>query len=138
MKRYKTITVSRRVKLLAIHFVHNNVADITCKVRKRRKPKKTIKPGTLTFLEFGNVVAWGNDSQSFRPITFRLIHKLWFAKDNFLSKEDIREYIMQDEDARSNTMRVHVFNARQGMESVGVPYQIITIRGEGYRLVARF
>ena len=60
MKQYKTVTVSRRVKLLDVHFVHNNVADITCKYKKRirNKPPKPKVPDDASVIvsEDGNFI----------------------------------------------------------------------------------
>ena len=42
-RKYKTVTVSRRVKVKNLNFINGNLADITYKMRKRIKPVKVEK-----------------------------------------------------------------------------------------------
>ena len=46
-KHYKTITVTKRVRVKDLHFIKGNLADIT--FQERRRVKKPVKPGELTF-----------------------------------------------------------------------------------------
>jgi len=52
MERYKTITVSRRVKLMDFHRINDKLTDITYKMRKRVKPPKP-KPALPNDANFG-------------------------------------------------------------------------------------
>ena len=91
----------------------------------------------LTFYENGHIIAWGNDSEHFRPSTFRFLQQLWLATDNTLSKEDVRQDVIGDEYASDLAVR-HVINkARKELENVGFPYEIETLRGKGYKLKHR-
>ena len=42
-RKYKTITVSRHVKVKNLNFINGNLADITYKTRKQIKPVKVEK-----------------------------------------------------------------------------------------------
>ena len=42
-RKYKTVTVSRRVKVKNLNFINGNLADITYKTRKRINPVKVEK-----------------------------------------------------------------------------------------------
>jgi len=90
----------------------------------------------LTFYENGYIVSWGDDSEHFRPSTFRLLQQLWFAEDHTLSKEDVRQDVNEDELASDVAVRIVVNKARQALEELEFPYEIETIRGKGYRLKA--
>lgn len=88
----------------------------------------------LTFYDGGNVIAWGNDSERFTPMTYRLLQQLWLAPDRFLSKEDMRELVNEDEYASDEAVWTCLKRARQDIGAVNFPYEIETIRGKGYRL----
>lgn len=88
----------------------------------------------LTFYQNGHIIAWGDDSEHFRPSTFRLLQGLWFAPDHTLSKEDICQDVIGDEFASEIAIR-HVINkARQELAMVEFPYEIETLRRKGYSL----
>jgi len=88
----------------------------------------------LTFYEGGNVIAWGDDSESFTPSTFRLVQQLWYTPDRFLSKEDFREGVQEDDESKNGSIRTCISRARDELEAVEFPYEIKTERGKGYRL----
>ena len=90
----------------------------------------------LTFYENGHVIAWGDDSEHFRPSTFRLVQQLWQAAERTLSKEDVRQDTIFDEDAKPESLRTLIKNARRELEAVYFPYEIETLWGKGYRLKA--
>ena len=88
----------------------------------------------LTFYENGHVIAWGNDSEHFRPSTFRLLLQLWLDPNHTLTKEDVCQDVIEDGYASDIAVR-HVINkARKELESVEFPYEIETQWGTGYRL----
>jgi len=88
----------------------------------------------LTFYDSGHIIAWGNDSEHFRPSTYRLIQQLYFAPDRTLSKEDVRERVNEDEEASDGAIRHVLCDARQEMANVEFPYEIETLWGKGYKL----
>ena len=88
----------------------------------------------LTFYENGHVIAWGDDSEHFRPSTFRLLQQLWLAPDRTLSKEDMCQDVIEDEYASDRAVRLVIHKARKELENVEFPYEIETLQGEGYRL----
>jgi len=102
-----------------------------------RPDEKPEEIGTeLTFYENGYIISWGDDSEHFRPSTFRLLQQLWFAEDHTISKEDVRQDVNEDELASDTAVRLVVNKARQALDELEFPYEIETIRGKGYRLKA--
>ena len=91
----------------------------------------------LTFYENGHVIAWGDDSESFTAATFELLRQLWIASDHTLSKEDIRQHVIEDDEATDNAVWLRLKNARQELDALEFPYEIETLRGKGYRLTTR-
>jgi len=89
----------------------------------------------LTFYENGHVIAWGDDSECFAPATFELIRQLWFASNRFLSKEDVRQDVMCNDDASAEALRTLIKEARKELITVGFPYEIETLWSKGYRLI---
>jgi DNA-binding response OmpR family regulator len=90
----------------------------------------------LTFYENGHVIAWGNDSEHFSPSTFRLVQQLWHAADHFISKEDVREAVQEDEESSPGSIRTCLSRAREELGNVDFPYKIETVHSKGYRLTA--
>ena len=88
----------------------------------------------LAFYENGRVIAWGNDSEHFRPSTFRLLQQLWFTPDRFLTKEDICQDVIEDVYASDLAIRLVINKARKELNNVEFPYEIETVQGRGYRL----
>ena len=90
----------------------------------------------LTFNEKGHIISWKDKSERFTPSTFRLVQQLWLAPDHTLSKEDVREGVNEDEYASNEAVWTCLKRARKEMEAVNFPYEIETLRGKGYRLIA--
>ena len=88
----------------------------------------------LTFYEGGNVIFWGSGSESFTPSTFRLVKQLWFAPDCTLSKDGVRQEVIEDKHASEESIWTCVKRARQELEALDFPYEIETLHGKGYRL----
>ena len=88
----------------------------------------------LAFYENGRVIAWGNDSEHFRPSTFRLLQQFWLAPDHFLTKEDICLDVIEDEFASDLAIRLVINKARKELGNAEFPYAIETVQGRGYRL----
>ena len=85
----------------------------------------------------GHVIAWGDDSEHFSPASFGLLQQLWHAPGHTLSKEDIRQDVIEDYEATDNAIWLRINSARQELRNVEFPYEIETLRGKGYRLTAR-
>ena len=88
----------------------------------------------LAFYENGHIISWGNASERFSPSTFRLLQQLWFAPNRFLTKDEVREDVNEDEFASDEAVWACLKRARQELESIDFPYRIETLRGRGYRL----
>ena len=138
-KHYKTITVTRtkRVRVKDLHFINGNLADITFQERRRVRIKKPVKPGELTFHENGCTIVWEDDSIRLSPATFRLVQQLWITPDRFLSKEDVRQDVIEDHDAHESTLRTRIKEARRELKKGHFPYEVVTVHGKGYRLASR-
>ena len=140
-RKYKTETISfRNVRLLDLHLVkqRGGIVNITFERRKRIRVRKPITPGELTFHDKGNTIVWEEDSLCCSPATFMLVFYLWRAPNRFLSKEEMRENVVQDDDASDLVLRGRIKQARQELRDGDFPYKIITERGKGYRLTSRF
>ena len=88
----------------------------------------------LSFYENGHIIAWGDDSEHFRPSTFRLVQQFWCDPDRTLSKDDICQDVIEDEYASYLAVRLVINKARRELENVAFPYKIETLQGKGYRL----
>ena len=140
-RKYKTETISlRNVRLLDLHVVkqRGGIVNITFERRKRIRVRKPITPGELTFHDKGNTIVWEEDSLCCSPATFMLVFYLWRAPNRFLSKEEMRENVVQDDDAKDSVLRERIGRARKELRDGNFPYKIITEQGKGYRLVSRF
>ena len=71
------------------------------------------------------------------PATFQLVFQLWETPERFLSKETLKEVVMDDEEAGENSVRERVRKARRELQEADFPYEIETKRGKGYLLVPR-
>jgi DNA-binding response OmpR family regulator len=90
----------------------------------------------LVFYENGHIIAWGDDSEHFTPSTFRLLRQLWCAPDHFVSKEDIRQDVQEDEYSTPEALRTLIKAARKELKVVDFPYEIETRWNKGYRIIA--
>ena len=132
MKGYKTVT--KRIRIKSLHLIKGNLYDVTFQVRKR--VKKPVKPGLLVFHSNGYTIVWEDDSVRLSPATFQLVRQFWTAPDRFLSKEDVRQDVVEDEDASETVLRGLIAKARKELKAAGFPHEIVTEWGKGYRFVA--
>ena len=89
----------------------------------------------LTFHENGQIIAWENNCERFTPATFRFVQQLWIASGYTLSREDVRQYVIENKEASNEAVWQCLKRARQELKSVGFPYEIETLRGKGYLLI---
>jgi DNA-binding winged helix-turn-helix (wHTH) protein len=64
------------------------------------------------------------------------LQQLWDAQNHTLSKEDVRQDVIEDEDATDDAIRNCVTRARKELENVKFPYVISSLPRKGYRLIA--
>ena len=83
-----------------------------------------------------HIVVWENQHHVFSAGTYTLLKQFFEVPDMTLSKEDIRQDVLGDDDAREGSVRQCVLEARREIERIGFPYRIETITRKGYRLVA--
>ena len=83
-----------------------------------------------------NIIAWQGRQHVFSPSTYTLLKLFFHAPGMMLSKEDVRQDVMQDEYAREGSLRQCISVARQELRRHHFPYRIETIIRKGYRLVA--
>jgi DNA-binding response OmpR family regulator len=134
MKRYKIETVVLNdVRLVS--WVRGKFGSGTLTYQKRKRVKKPVVPGELTFHNETNTIIWTESSVSCTPATFQLVFQLWETTERFLSKETMKEVVMDDEEAQEHTVRERVRKARKELRDAEFPYEIETVRGKGYRLV---
>ena len=92
-------------------------------------------PITCRFCEDG-IVAWQNQQHVFRPCTYTLLQQFFEAPNRTLSKEDVRQDVLFDDDASEGSVRQCIWEARKELRRYQFPYRIETIVRKGYRLVA--
>ena len=81
------------------------------------------------------VVVWKEQPHVFCPGTYNLLQQFFAAPNMTLSKEDIRQDVLHDDDAKEGSIRQCISEARKELERSGFPYRIETITRKGYRLI---
>jgi len=89
----------------------------------------------LIFCE-DSIIVWQNSPHVFSPCTYTLLKQFFDAPDMTLSKEDVRQDVLCDDDAREGTVRQCILEARKELRRNQFPYRIETITRKGYRLIA--
>ena len=82
-----------------------------------------------------NIIVWNNRQHVFSPSTYTLLKQFFEVPNMFLSKEDVRQDVLYDNDAREGSVRQCILEARKELKRLGFPYRIETIIRKGYRLV---
>jgi DNA-binding winged helix-turn-helix (wHTH) protein len=83
-----------------------------------------------------NIVAWQDQQHVFRPSTYNLLRQFFDAPNMILSKEDVRQDVLNDDEASEGSIRQCILEARKELRRHGFPYRIETIVRKGYRLIA--
>jgi DNA-binding winged helix-turn-helix (wHTH) protein len=96
---------------------------------------ETDVPLVCRFCEDG-IVIWKDRSHVFSPTTYMLLKQFFETSDRVLSKEDVRQDVLGDDDAREGSLRQCILAARKELHRHQFPYRIETIMRKGYRLVA--
>ena len=121
MKRYEVKTiVLNDVKLVSWARGKNGTGTLT--IQKRKRLKKPVIPGELTFHNATHAIIWDESSMGCTPSTFQLIFQLWETPERFLSKETMKEIVMDDEEAKDPTVRESVRKARKELLNAEFPY----------------
>jgi len=89
----------------------------------------------LIFCE-DHIIVWNDRPNVFSPCTYTLLKQFFEAPDRMLSKEDVRQDVLCDDDAREGSVRQCILEARKELRRNQFPYRIETITRKGYRLVA--
>jgi len=92
-------------------------------------------PILCQFCEDG-IIIWQNRQHVFNPSTYTLMKQFFDAPNMMLSKEDIRQDVLNDDDASEGSLRQCILEARKELRRTGFPYRIETIIRKGYRLIA--
>jgi len=82
------------------------------------------------------IIVWEDHQHVFSPNTYTLLQQFFAASNMTLSKEDVRQDVLRDDDAREGSVRQCILAARKELRRTGFPYRIETITRKGYRLVA--
>ena len=88
----------------------------------------------LKFCDDG-IIAWQDQYHVFAPSTYTLLQQFIDAPNWTLSKEDIRQDVLCDDDAREGSLRQCILQARKELARSRFPFRIETIVRKGYRLV---
>jgi DNA-binding winged helix-turn-helix (wHTH) protein len=92
-------------------------------------------PAACRFYDDG-IVVWNDQPHVFSPSTYMLLKQFFAAPAMTLSKEDVRQDVLGDDDAREGSVRQCILEARKELCRHRFPYRIETITRKGYRLVA--
>ena len=92
-------------------------------------------PIPCRFCEDG-IIVWQDRQHVFSPSTYTLLQQFFDSPNLVLSKEDVRQDVLNDDDAREGSVRQCILAARRELLRTGFPYRIETITRKGYRLVA--
>ena len=82
------------------------------------------------------IVMWQDRQHVFCPSTYALLKHFFDAPNWTLSKEDVRQDVLNDDDASEGSIRQCILEARKELRRFQFPYRIETIIRKGYRLVA--
>ena len=82
-----------------------------------------------------NIIVWKDQQHVFAPSTYTLLKEFFAAPNLTLSKEDVRQDVLGDCDAREGSVRQCILEARKELLRCDFPYRIETITRKGYRLV---
>ena len=86
------------------------------------------------FCEDG-IIMWQDRQHVFTPSTYMLLKQFFDAPNKTLSKEDVRQDVLNDDDASEGSIRQCISEARKELRRFQFPYRIETIVRKGYRLV---
>jgi DNA-binding response OmpR family regulator len=104
-------------------------------MRTDMRPGDDVAAPSVRFCE-DSVIIWQDRPHSFTPTTYALLKQFLEAPKMMLSKEDIRQDVLCDDDAREGSLRQCISAARKELCRHQFPYRIETITRKGYRLVA--
>jgi hypothetical protein len=82
------------------------------------------------------IIVWQDRHHVFSPSTYTLLKQFFEAPERTLSKEDVRQDVLGDDDAREGSVRQCILAVRKELRRTQFPYRIETITRKGYRLVA--
>ncbi|MDR3181647.1 MAG: winged helix-turn-helix domain-containing protein [Planctomycetaceae bacterium] len=91
-------------------------------------------PPEITFCD-DSVIGWQNRRCWFSPQTYRLLQELYSAEDKTLSKEDVRQDVIFDDEVDEGALRQCIAQARKEIRAGKIPLRTETITRRGYRLV---
>jgi DNA-binding response OmpR family regulator len=92
-------------------------------------------PAVCHFCE-DNIIVCHEHPHAFSPSTYTLLKQFFETPKMFLSKEDIRQDVLCDDDAKEGSVRQCILEARKELRRHQLPYRIETITRKGYRLTA--
>ena len=97
-----------------------------------------VKEPTASACQFcgDSIIAWQDQQHVFSSSTYLLLQQFFAAPKMMLSKEDIRQDVLFNDDATEGSIRQCILEARKELCRTGLPYRIETIIRKGYRLVA--
>ena len=99
------------------------------------KPEETTEPTVCQFCD-DSIIAWKDQRHVFGSCTYTLLKQFFEAPKMMLSKEDVRQDVLFNDDAAEGSLRQCISVARKELRRTGFPYRIETIIRKGYRLVA--
>ena len=117
--------------------------DFVCQLDKtivesmsfKHEEAKEPEPTGCQFCD-DSIIAWQDQKHVFSSSTYMLLRQFFAAPKMMLSKEDIRQDVLFNDDAAEGCIRQCILEARKELRRTGFPYRIETIIRKGYRLIA--
>ena len=130
-------------KLALRRMLHNFVCRLDEKIVELMSTEtgglapSALATATLAPRFFGDgIIAWEERQHVFSPSTYTLLKQFFETPNMMLSKEDVRQDVLGDDEAREGSVRQCISAARKELQRKEFPYRIETITRKGYRLVA--
>ena len=117
----------RRLLQNAVHRLDDTIVELMSVEQKIPCPCQFCGDG---------IILWRDQPHVFSPSTYSLLQQFFEAPNMTLSKEDVRQDVLRDNDAREGSIRQCVLEARKELQHHRFPYRIETITRKGYRLTA--
>jgi len=123
-------------KLALRRLLHNYVCRLDEKIVELMSTETTGQtvPVPCRFCD-DQIILWNDRQHVFSPNTYALLKQFFDAPNRTLSKEDVRQDVLGDDEAREGTVRQCISTARKELRRTRFPYRIETITRKGYRLI---
>ena len=124
------------LKHLLLNYAENLAEAIVDLVASEPATESLTPPAPACLFCEDYIIVWKDRQHVLSPSVYALLKQFFDAPGMTLSKEDVRQDVLGDDDAREGTVRQCILAARKELRRKEFPYRIETITRKGYRLVA--